>query len=62
MLNDKLRPHHNAMQNLAVVCADIGSVARGNFGWWSSSGEGGTLPSTLFAHVATALNAGKPVA
>ena len=50
------------MRNLAVVCADIGSTARGNFGWWSSAGCEGTLPSTLASHVADRLNAGCPVA
>jgi len=50
------------MKNLVVVCADIGSTARGNFGWWSSAGCEGTLPSTLASHVAEQLNAGCPVA
>lgn len=45
-----------------VVCADIGSVAKGNFGWWSSKGESGTSPSTLSVHVAAALRTGVPVA
>jgi len=45
-----------------VVCADVGSVAKGNFGWWSSLGESGTTPSGLATHVAAALNAANPVA
>ena len=45
-----------------VICADIGSVAKGNFGWWSSLGETGNAPSTLAKHVAFALNSGEPVA
>lgn len=47
---------------LVVVCADIGSVARGNFGWWSSAGARGELPSTLALHVAALLNSPSPVA
>lgn len=50
------------MRNLVVACADIGSTARGNFGWWSSTGCEGTLPSTLASHVAQCLKAGFPVA
>ena len=45
-----------------VVCADIGSVAKGNFGWWSSACESGSLPSTLAAHLAAMLDDGAPVA
>lgn len=49
-------------RRLVVVCADIGSVSRGNFGWWSSAGSEGRIPSTLAKHVAECLNLGLPVA
>lgn len=52
----------SSMKNLVVVCADVGSVAKGNFGWWSSREDSGTKPSTLANHVATALASGIPVA
>jgi len=48
--------------HLLTVCADIGSVAAGNFGWWSSDGDSGLEPSTLAASVAAALNSDRPVA
>jgi hypothetical protein len=38
-----------------VVCADIGSVNAGNFGWWSSAGESGTTPTGLADYVASEL-------
>jgi len=50
------------MQNLIVVCADIGSVTAERFGWWSSIRQKGTTPSSLAAFVAGALDAGFPVA
>ena len=50
------------MSHLVVICADIGSVAKGNFGWWSSQGKSGCEPSTLATHVADALKNGIPVA
>ena len=50
------------MPSLATVCADIGSAAKGNFGWWSSAGESGDLPSSLVTHVAALLNDRQPVA
>lgn len=50
------------MQAPLVICADIGSVAKGNFGWWSSNGEDGTSPSTLATHIAAELNRATPVA
>lgn len=50
------------MQSLAIVCADVGSVAKGNFAWWSTEGQVGHLPSELAAHVAALLNASMPVA
>lgn len=48
--------------DLLIVCADIGSVARGNFGWWTSDGEGGVLPSELSKIVASAIQSNRPVA
>ncbi len=50
------------MKDIVIVCADVGSVAKGNFGWWSSLGESGVKPSTLGEHVSTALDSGAPVA
>jgi len=50
------------MQSLAIVCADVGSVAKGNFAWWSTEGPVGYLPSELAAHVAALLNVSMPVA
>lgn len=49
-------------KDIVIVCADVGAVAKGNFGWWSSLGESGTAPSTLAGHVSAALDSGKPVA
>jgi hypothetical protein len=48
--------------SLLTACADIGSVAAGNFGWWSSDGNSGCEPSTLVTSLAAALNNGQPVA
>lgn len=48
--------------HLLTACADIGSVAAGNFGWWSSDGDSGREPSTLATSVAAALNSDRPVA
>lgn len=50
------------MKDIVIVCADVGSVAKGNFGWWSSLGEGGTRLSTLGGYVSAALDSGAPVA
>ena len=50
------------MKNLVVVCADIGAVAKGNFGWWSSQDVSGNKLSTLAMHVSGLLNSGAPVA
>lgn len=50
------------INQLLTVCADIGSVAGGNFGWWSSDGITGREPSTLAASVSAALNSDRPVA
>jgi hypothetical protein len=47
---------------LLVACADVGSVASGNFGWWACDGRFGQEPSTLAHTVATALDDGVPVA
>ncbi len=47
---------------LLTACADIGSVAAGNFGWWSSDGDSGREPSTLAASISAALNGDQPVA
>ena len=49
-------------KGLAIVCADVGSVSRNNFGWFSTAGEEGTLPSELVGHVSTLLNEKRPVA
>jgi len=48
--------------HLLTACADIGSVAAGNFGWWSSDGESGRELSTLAESIADALNDERPVA
>jgi len=48
--------------HLLTVCADIGSVTNGNFGWWSSDGASGFEPSTMSASIASALNNNRPVA
>lgn len=50
------------MKGIVIVCADVGSVAKGNFGWWSSLGESGDRPSDLALHVSAALKSGTPVA
>lgn len=50
------------MKDIVIACADVGAVAKGNFGWWSSLGESGTRLSTLAKHVGSALDSGKPVA
>ena len=54
------------MQNLVVYCADIGSIAKGNFGWsrrpTDSAGETGTDIRELADRVARDLNDGFPVA
>jgi len=47
---------------MVIVAADVGSVVRGNFAWWSSTGVTGEAPSTLAAAVAKALDAGEAVA
>jgi hypothetical protein len=40
----------------AVICADIGSFSKGNFGWWSSESASGHSPSGLSKHVADLLS------
>ena len=47
---------------MLIACADIGSVPAGNFGWWCSTGQTGTLPSSLAVLVAEHLNRCIPVA
>jgi len=54
--------HAHRIESLITVCADVGSVAKGNFGWWSSSGACGDRPSGLASYIAEALNDGSPVA
>lgn len=50
------------MRTPLVVCADIGSSAKGNFAWWASSNESGNSLASLAEKVATALNQKMPVA
>ena len=45
-----------------IACADIGSVAQGNFAWAACDGATGTLPSELAEYVARRLNASESVA
>ncbi len=45
-----------------IVCADIGSIAKGNFAWWSSDHVGGGNASSLAKHVSNSLNSKTPVA
>lgn len=58
----------NAMKELVVYAADIGSVRAGNFGWArltspaAETGEVGHEPSSLADHVAADLARGLPVA
>ncbi|WP_233889634.1 hypothetical protein [Paraburkholderia flagellata] len=50
------------MENLVVVCADVGSIQRKNFGWWAAVGESGKDLSSLAEFVACELNGGRKVA
>lgn len=50
------------VENLVVVCADVGSIARKNFGWWASNGQWGKDLSSLSTFVSQSLNAGAKVA
>jgi hypothetical protein len=50
------------LNRLLVACADVGSIAEGNFGWADSDGDEGILPSELAAKVAAALSDQRPVA
>jgi hypothetical protein len=54
--------HDEVMQKALVVCADIGSVSKGNFGWSTDDGRGGDRPSELAALVVSALDDGLRVA
>jgi len=47
---------------MVIAAADIGSVSRGKFAWWASTGDTDDAPSTLAAMVAKALNEGEAVA
>lgn len=50
------------MDNLVIVCADVGSIPKNNFGWWASKEHFGKDLSGLADFVARALNAGLKVA
>jgi len=50
------------MDGLLIACADVGSVAKGRFGWADSDGAQGTSPLALVEQVAKALKATRPVA
>jgi hypothetical protein len=59
----------SAVDDLAVFCADVGSVKSGNFGWARSEPRGASLveheasrPIALARAVAGELHAGRPVA
>jgi hypothetical protein len=54
--------HLGGFLPLAVICADIGSVTQGNFGWYDGDGTQGRTPSSLAAHVASKLSASAAVA
>lgn len=49
------------MDNLVVVCADIGSVAKRRFAWWESDEMRGRDLSSLAARVGELLNEETPV-
>ena len=48
--------------NPIVICADIGSVKKGNFAWCDDRDVQGNTPSSLARHVADSLNGGHAVA
>jgi len=50
------------MDNLVVVCADVGSIPKKNFGWWASDEHYGKDLSSLAGFVAQSLNDGRKVA
>ncbi len=50
------------MNSPLVISADIGSVSKGNFGWWASNSSEGTTLITLVEEVSQNLNHGLPVA
>jgi hypothetical protein len=52
----------SASSLLVTVCADVGSVSKGNFGWWSEADANGITPSELATHVADLLDRGNRVA
>jgi len=54
--------HHAMSFRPSVVCADIGSVAKGNFGWYSDDGSEGESASSLASCVSEILTNGQPVA
>ena len=56
------RTKGESMASLETICADVGSVAKGNFAWWTSEGRTGTAPSTLAAHLVSLLNQGSRIA
>jgi hypothetical protein len=45
-----------------VVCADVGSVIRGRFAWWSDGGEHGHDLDSLVDHVVDLMNHSRKVA
>src|SRR5690606_39715762 len=45
-----------------VSCADVGSVSKNNFGWWSTSTASGNRPSELVTHIVSELETGGAVA
>jgi hypothetical protein len=50
-------------RDIVVACADVGSAARGRFGWWSQKdASSGSRPSELADHIAALLNDGRRVA
>lgn len=56
------RPPRRLDLDPLVVCADVGSVPNGKFGWWAGHDAQGSLPSDLVAWLTRALNDGLPVA
>lgn len=45
-----------------IVCADVGSVKGGKFGWWASSERFGVDPKGLVDHVVALIKSGNAVA
>ena len=50
------------MRSPVVISADVGSVSKGNFGWWASNSSEGTALTSLVNEVSKNLNQGVPVA